>query len=391
MLPEILRGVIKMSNLQLKIPSFDLKRNYKRFDKEIKAAIDRVLESQHFIMGSEVVDFEHEIEAYLDIPHAAACASGSDALYLSLMALGVKHGDEVITTPFTFFATASCIVRLGATPVFVDVDPDTYNISPDRISAAITDRTKAIIPVHLFGQICDMEEIATLLKDKDIAIIEDCAQAIGAHKIVDGSIKRTGAWGDLSCYSFFPTKNLGAYGDGGMVTCSSDSLYERVAKLRIHGATTTYIHDEIGINSRLDAIQAAILRVRLKHLETWTEERRNIARRYNLLFAEAGLLDRITPPVEVAGNRHTYHQYVVRARERDELQRFLTDRGVATRIYYPLALHMQPCFKFAGYKEGDMPVAELLCNEVLALPMYPELESDEQEMVVSAIADFYKK
>lgn len=387
---ELLKGVIDMPELPVQIPSFDLKRNYKRLESEIKEAINRVLDSQHFIMGPEIAEFEREISTYLDAPHAVSCASGTDALFLALMALGIKPGDEVITTPFSFFATVSCIVRLGATPVFVDVEPDTYNISPDQIIKAVTDRTKAVIPVHLFGQICEMERIAPILREKGIALIEDCAQAIGAHRIQSGTIMRSGAWGDFACYSFFPTKNLGAYGDAGMVTCKSDELSARVSSLRVHGATTTYIHDEVGINSRMDAIQAAILRVRLKYLETWTEERRDVARRYELLFAEHGLLNHITPPLEAQGNRHTYHQYVVKADSRDELQKFLADRGVATRVYYPLALHMQPCFKFAGYTEGDLPVAESLCREVLALPMYPELNGREQEMVVSAIADFYK-
>ena len=380
-----------MPELPVQIPSFDLKRNYKRVEFEIKEAINRVLDSQHFIMGSEVAEFESEIASYLDTPHAVSCASGTDALFLSLMALGVKPGDEVITTAFSFFATASCIARLGAAPVFVDVEPHTYNISTDGIMAAVTERTKAVIPVHLFGQMCELERIAPALKERNIALVEDCAQAIGAHRMQNGTIMRCGAWGDFACYSFFPTKNLGAYGDAGMVTCHSEEFCARVSSLRVHGAATTYIHDEIGINSRLDALQAAILRVRLRHLETWTEERRDAARRYELLFAERGLLNHITPPVETPGNRHTYHQYVVRAAMRDDLQKFLTERGVATRVYYPLALHMQPCFKFAGYSEGDLPVAEALCRDVLALPMYPELKADEQEMIVSAIADFYKK
>ena len=380
-----------MPELHAQIPSFDLKRNYKRVEREIKEAIERVLESQHFIMGPEVAEFEREIEAYLDIPHAVACASGTDALLLSLMALDIKPGDEIITTPFSFFATASCIVRLGAVPVFADVSPDTYNITAEGILSAITERTRAVIPVHLFGQMCELENIAPVLRDKGIVIIEDCAQAIGAHRMCGGTIMRTGAWGDLGCYSFFPTKNLGAYGDAGMVTCTSGELCERLSRLRVHGAATTYIHDEVGINSRLDAIQAAVLRVRLRHVETWTEERRDAARRYELLFAESDLLEHIVPPLEVSGNRHTYHQYVIKANRRDELLSYLSEMGITARIYYPLALHMQPCFKFAGYCAGDMPAAESLCREVLALPMYPELKGEEQEAVVSAIADFYKK
>lgn len=378
-------------NTPQQIPSFDLTRNYERIKDEIRAAIGKVLSTQHFIMGSEVSSFEREMEAYLDVPHAIGCASGSDALLLALMAIGVEPGDEVITTPFSFFATASCIARIGAKPVFVDVEPDTYNISMEAVKRAINPRTRAFIPVHLFGQSCRMEEITEELKRKGVALIEDCAQAVGAHRMLDGRIVRTGGWGGLACYSFFPTKNLGAYGDAGMATAFDDDLAAELAKLRVHGATTTYIHEEIGVNSRLDALQAAILRVRLKYLETWTEERREVARRYALLFAEHNLLDILTPPREAKNNRHTYHQYVIRAQKRDELQEYLSGRGVATRVYYPLSLHMQPCFAYAGYREGDLPVSEAFCKEVLALPMFPELREEEQERVVAEIAAFYGK
>lgn len=379
-----------MTSQQPQIPSFDLKRNYARVEKEIKEAVDRVLASQHFIMGPDVAAFEQEVGKYLEVPHAVSCASGTDALILALMALGLEPGDEVITTPFSFFATASCITRLGAKPVFVDVDPDTYNISMEGVVHAINSRTKAFIPVHLFGQLCEMEKIVSTLKEKQVALVEDCAQAFGAHRMSGGSIVRAGGWGGLGCFSFFPTKNLGAYGDAGMVTAFSDDQAARVSSLRVHGATTTYIHEAVGINSRMDTIQAAILRVRLKHIETWGEERRDVARRYELLFMEHNLLDNVTPPMEAEGNRHTYHQYVVKAKRRDELHKFLAEKGVVTRVYYPLALHMQPCFASAGYQKGDMPVSERLCEEVLALPMFPELLAEEQERVVSAIAEFYR-
>jgi dTDP-4-amino-4,6-dideoxygalactose transaminase len=372
------------------IPSFDLKRNYARVESEVRESLDRVLASQSFILGPEVADFEKEIAAYLEVPRAIGVASGSDALLLALMAVGVGPGDEVITTPFSFFATASCIARIGAKPVFVDVEPDSYNISVERAADAITPRTKAFIPVHLFGQLCRLEEITALLCEKNVALIEDCAQAFGAHRIRGGKILRAGGWGGIGCFSFFPTKNLGAYGDAGMATCFDGSVAERLARLRVHGAAATYIHEDVGLNSRLDAIQAAILRVRLRHIETWTEERREAARRYGLLFAERSLIGEITLPAETPGNRHTYHQYVVRAKRRDDLQEFLAKRGIATRVYYPLSLHMQPCFSFAGYKKGDMPVSEALCDDVLALPMFPELLPEEQEEVVSAIAEFYK-
>jgi dTDP-4-amino-4,6-dideoxygalactose transaminase len=373
------------------IPSFDLKRNYARVEGEIKEAMERVLASQHFVLGPEVAAVESETAAYLETPHAVGCASGSDALLLALMALGIGPGDEVITTPFSFFATASCVARLGAKLIFADVEPDSYNISMERVSEAITPRTKAFIPVHLFGQLCKMEEITGMLEEKNVALVEDCAQSFGAHRIHDGKILRGGAWGGFGCFSFFPTKNLGAYGDAGMVTCFKDSDAKELSRLRVHGAADTYFHEEVGLNSRLDALQAAILRVRLRKIETWTEERREAARRYGLLFAERSLCDEIIPPAETPGNRHTYHQYVVRARRRDELQKFLAERGIVTRVYYPLSLHMQPCFASAGYKKGDMPMSEALCDEVLALPMFPELLPEEQEEVVSAIAEFYKK
>jgi dTDP-4-amino-4,6-dideoxygalactose transaminase len=373
------------------IPSFDLKRNYARVEGEIKEAIERVLASQHFILGPEVAAFESEAAAYLETPYAVGCASGSDSLLLALMAAGVGPGDEVITTPFSFFATVSCITRLGAVPVFADVEPDSYNISMESVSDAITSKTKAFIPVHLFGQLCKMEEIIGILEERNITLVEDCAQAFGAHRVHDGKILRGGAWGGFGCFSFFPTKNLGAYGDAGMVTCFKDSDAKALSKLRVHGAADTYFHEDVGLNSRLDALQAAILRVRLRKIETWTEERREAARRYGLLFAERSLGEEIIEPAETPGNRHTYHQYVVRAKRRDDLQKFLAERGIVTRVYYPLSLHMQPCFASAGYKKGDMPAAETLCDEVLALPMFPELLAEEQETVVSAIAEFYKR
>ncbi|MDR3253946.1 MAG: DegT/DnrJ/EryC1/StrS family aminotransferase [Synergistaceae bacterium] len=370
------------------IPSFDLKRNYARVEGEIKEALDRVLESQHFILGPEVAAFEKEAAAYLDVPHAVGVASGSDSLLLALMTAGVGPGDEVITTPFSFFATASCITRLGAKPVFADVEPDSYNISMERVREVITPATKALIPVHLFGQLCRVEQIKETIDENGIALVEDCAQAFGAHRTVKGRIVRAGGCGGYGCFSFFPTKNLAAYGDAGMTTCFGDREAEELSRLRVHGASTTYKHDEVGLNSRLDAMQAAILRVRLRHIETWTEERREAARRYGLLFAEYGVLEFITPPAETPGNRHTYHQYVVRARRRDDLQKFLAGREITTRVYYPLPLHMQPCFESAGYKKGDMPVSESLCGDVLALPMFPELQPEEQECVVAAIAEF---
>lgn len=374
------------------IPSFDLTRNYARVKEEINVAVLRVLETQHFILGPEVEALERELSAYLEVKNAVGCASGTDALVLAMMALDLKPGDEVITTPFTFFATVSCITRCGGTPVFADVDPVTYNVKSEDILAKITPRTKAVLPVHLFGQMCPLEEIKDELASRNIALVEDCAQAIGAHRMIGGRVARSGSVGKIGCFSFFPTKNLGCYGDGGMVAIADDEeLAARIRRLRVHGAGTTYFHDEVGINSRLDALQAAILRVRLRHLEGWNEERRIVAGRYMMLFGEKGLLDFITPPAELPGGRHVYHQYVVRAKRRDELMKYLAERGITTRVYYPLPLHLQHCFANLGYKKGDFPVAEALADDVLALPMFPELLPEEQERIVSEIAGFYAK
>ena len=372
------------------LPTLDLKRNYLRIREEIHQALDEVLEEQAFILGPAVSAFEADVSTYLPVPHAIGCASGSDALLLSLMLLDLRPGDEVITTPFTFFATVSAITRLGAKAVFVDVDRCTYNMRTDQILERITDRTRAVIAVHLFGQMVPLEGIKGELASRGIALIEDAAQAFGSWRFVDGVPHRAGAWGDLGCFSFFPTKNLGGYGDGGMVTCHDDDYGRHLRSLRVHGSGRTYYHDEVGLNSRLDALQAAVLRVKLRHLDGWNEERRLVADRYALLLCEAGLLDHVTPPAVLEGNGHIYHQYVVRCRERDALQSFLEEEAIASRVYYPLGLHRQRCFAFLGYGEGDFPVAEALSDDVLALPVFPELTGPEQERVVEAISRFYR-
>ncbi|NLO55468.1 MAG: DegT/DnrJ/EryC1/StrS family aminotransferase [Thermovirga sp.] len=372
------------------LPSFDLSRNWNRVRDETLAAINVVLEGQHFILGAEVEALEKDLAAYLGVAFTVGCASGTDALLLALMALDLGPGDEVITTPFSFFATASCITRLGATPVFADINPESYNIDPQEVLRKITPRTRAAIPVHLFGQMARVEEFAPQLVEQGISIVEDCAQAIGATRIVKGKIQRAGGMGELGCFSFFPTKNLGCFGDGGMISVSSERLNKRLRRLRAHGSGEQYFHDEIGLNSRLDELQAAILRVRLRHLETWNEERRIVAERYRILFAEHDLGEWVIPPLEEKGNRHIYHQYILRCRSRDLLKEHLAGRGITTRVYYPLSLHLQPCFSYLGYAKGDMPVSESLTEEVLALPIFPELEPGEQERVVQAISDFYR-
>ena len=372
------------------LPTLDLKRHYAQIKEEIDGAIRGVVESQYFVLGPEVKSFENEAANYLEVKHAVGCASGSDALLLDLMALDVGPGDEVITTPFTFFATVSAITRLGATPVFADIDPKSYNLDPAEVLKKITPRTKVFMPVHLFGQMVEMEKIAPDLKSRGVHVVEDCAQAFGAWREAGGKIVRCGGWGGLGAFSFFPTKNLGAYGDGGMVTTNDDAQAERLSRLRVHGAGTTYFHDEVGLNSRLDALQAAILRVHLRHLDECIEERRRIADRYRMLFAERELGEFVTTPHELPGNYHTYHQYVIRAQKRDELMDFLAAEGIVSRVYYPLPLHLQKCFAFLGGRRGDYPESERLAEECLALPIFPGLTMEEQQWTADPIAKFYK-
>lgn len=380
------------------VPILDLARSFSEIKPEVFNALERIFNSQSFILGQEVKNFETHCEKYLDIPEncAVSCASGTDALLLALMAIDIKPGDEVITTPFTFFATSGTIARLGATPVFVDVEPDTYNINLDQAVNKITSKTRAFLPVHLFGQLSPIENVIKIFHDKGVKVIEDSAQAFGACRFVNDDngnkkILRAGTIGDIGCYSFFPTKNLGGCGDGGMNVTRDLNIAERLKKLRVHGSGQTYFHDEVGINSRLDSIQAAILDIKLKYLDKWNEERRKLADYYKLLLKANNLNEFISAPVELEGNYHIYHQYVIRVKnKRDDLMNYLNNNGFAVRVYYPLSLHLQPCFKYLGYKEGDFPVSESLSREVLALPIFPGLKSDEQEALIQEIAKFFR-
>jgi dTDP-4-amino-4,6-dideoxygalactose transaminase len=371
----------------MRIPLLDLSAQHEHIADEIEAAMRDVLNSQKFILGPDVRALEQEVAAYCGCEYAIGCASGSDALLLALMALGVGKGDEVVTTPFSFFATAGSIVRLGARPVFVDIDHSTFNIDTDAIESAVTEKTKAILPVHLFGQCAPMDQINAIASKWGLPVIEDAAQAIGAEY----GGKRAGSLGLMGCFSFYPSKNLGGAGDGGMITTNDPDLAGKLRSLRTHGAKTKYYHDYVGINSRLDSLQAAILRVKFKYLDQWAEGRRQNAKRYRMLFRDAGLVDGggIELPIETENATHVYNQFVVRARKRDELQLHLRERGIGTEVYYPLALHLQPCFADLGLAEGAMPVSEKATAEALALPIYPELGAAGQEYVVKAIADFY--
>ncbi|MDR1732466.1 MAG: DegT/DnrJ/EryC1/StrS family aminotransferase [Synergistaceae bacterium] len=371
------------------LPILDLKRQYANIREEVQDALKRVFESQAFILGAEVCTFEEHVERYLGRGTAVGCASGTDALVLALMALDVGPGDEVITTPYSFFATASCIVRLGARPVFADIDPLTYNVNLDDAAAKITPKTKAFLPVHLFGQMVPLERIADTCRKKGVVIVEDAAQAFGSWRKAGDAIVRAGVMGDLGCYSFFPTKNLGGCGDGGMVISVDPARGERLKRLRVHGEGSTYFHEEVGLNSRLDAIQAAVLDVKLSHLEEWNAERRTIADRYRMFFGVKNLLSIVTLPVELENNFHIYHQYVIRAPRRDQLKDYLEKRGLSTRVYYPLPLHLQRCFADLGYGPGDFPESERLAGESLALPIFGGLLPEEQERLVDAIKEFY--
>lgn len=377
------------STPEMTVPLLDLPAQYRRLREELRAAVDRVMESQQFVLGPEVQRLEAEFADYTHVKHAIGCASGSDALLLALMALGIGAGDEVITTPYTFFATVSAITRLGARPVFVDIDPLTYNIDSGRVVAAITERTRAIIPVHLFGQCASLQEFGETAAERRIPIVEDAAQAVGAEG-EDGY--QAGAMGAIGCFSFFPSKNLGAAGDGGMLVTSDDELAGRLRMLRTHGGATEYQHRLVGINSRLDALQAAVLRVKLPYLDQWSNERTRNAERYHQLFAEADLLNVLTLPVIPREARHhIFNQYVIRVlpQQRDELMQYLQRSGIGVKVYYPVPLHLQECFRPLGYRAGDFPIAEAAARETLALPIYPELSVEQQHYVVDTVRRFY--
>jgi dTDP-4-amino-4,6-dideoxygalactose transaminase len=366
----------------MSIPFFDLTAGYAALQPELDEAVLRVVRSQRFILGPEVEALEAELAAYLGVKHAIACASGTDALLLPLKALGAPAGSDVIVPAFTFFATAGTVWNAGYRPVFCDVDPDTFNVSSETLDAAWTERTVAVVPVHLFGQVAPMGPIREMAAKRGAFVLEDCAQAIGACS----ALGMAGAVGDAGAFSFFPTKNLGAFGDGGLVTVADDALAERVAKLRVHGGKRMYRHEMVGTNSRLDALQAAVLRVKLRHLDAWAAARAENACRYHGLLAD---VSGIRLPVVAEGNVHVWNQFTVRAESRDALRAHLEGQGIGSAVYYPEPLHLQPCFASLGYRKGDLPVAEALCEEVVSLPIFPELGEERLVRVAEAVRGFY--
>jgi len=370
----------------MSVPLLDLVAQYNTIRDEIEPALRSVIERQAFIMGPEIPALEQAVAALSHVRHAIACASGTDALLLPIRALDLKPGDEIIAPAFTFFATAGAIHNAGGTPVFVDIDGATFNVQAEAIEAAITPRTRAIIVVHLFGQMAPMEHIVPIARKHGLAIIEDGAQSIGARRLIDGTWRVAGELGTVGTLSFFPSKNLGAWGDGGMMLTQDDALGSRLAKLRLHGGARQYYHEEVGFNSRLDSLQAAVLLVKLRHLQQWNEARRARAAWYDKAL---GAIPGITPPPVDAANEHIYHQYTIRARRRDELLAHLKAQGIGCAVYYPVPLHLQPCFDGLGYVPGSLPVTERAMAEVLSLPIYPELTEAQQGLVVDTIRRFY--
>lgn len=369
----------------MEVPLLDLTKQYETIRDDVREAIDRVCESQYFILGPEVKALEGEIAQACGVKAGIGVSSGTDALLVSLMAAGVGPGDEVITTTYSFFATAGVIDRLEAVPVFVDIDPATYNIDAHAVAGKVTDRTKAIIPVHLYGRMADMDPIMDVAREHGPAVIEDAAQSIGSF---DDKDRQAGSIGDYGCFSFFPSKNLGAFGDGGMVITDDDRRAELVRRLRVHGGKPKYYHSIVGGNFRLDAIQAAVLRVKFPHLPAWTEARRENADRYRELFLDAGIGDQVVLPDDVPG--HIYNQFVLDVGpRRDELREFLKSHGIGNEVYYPVPLHLQECFWDLGYGEGDFPHAEKAANQTVAIPVYPELTDDQQRYVVDKVVEFF--
>jgi len=368
------------------IPFLDLTMQFGGIRDEILEAVTRVLESQHFILGPEVDAFERDVGEYIGVEFAIGCASGSDALLLAQMALGIGPDDEVITSPFTFGATAGSIARLKARPVFVDIHPDTFNFDERQLEAAITSRTRAIMPVHLFGLPANMDAVLAIARKHNLAVIEDAAQAIGAR----WKERRIGSFGACGCFSFFPSKNLGGAGDGGMIATNDPQLAQRLRMLRAHGTRRKYRYDLLGINSRLDALQAAILRVKLRHLDKWTEGRRRNAEIYRDLFSKYRLTEHLALPCAPDTSSHVYNQFTIRTPRRDELQDFLIRHGIHTEVYYPSPLHLEPAFAHLGYGIDDFPNAEAACRDVLSLPIYPELTYDQQRTIADKLAHFYQ-
>jgi dTDP-4-amino-4,6-dideoxygalactose transaminase len=371
------------ANNAVQVPLLDLKGQYASIKNEIDAAIKRVVDSQHFILGPEVVALEEEIAAYSHTKYGIGMSSGTDALLAALMAVNIGVDDEVITTPYTFFATAGTIARLGAKPVFVDIDPVTFNIDPNLIAAAVTPKTKAIVPVHLYGRMADMDPIMAIAREHNLTVIEDAAQSIGSF---DAKGRQSGSIGDMGCFSFFPSKNLGGFGDGGMTVTQDGALAQRLKMMRMHGMEPKYYHSFVGGNFRLDALQAAVLRVKLEHLPEWSNGRRRNAARYRELFAAAGL-DGIKLPQDEPG--HIYNQFVIRTPNRDGLQAYLKEHGVGTEVYYPLAMHQQECFAYLNC--GSFPESEKASKETLALPVYPELTDEQLQRVVTVIGDYMRR
>ena len=381
--------ISQSSQIAQPIPLLDLGRQHRPLRQQVLEALAQVYDSGAFVLGPEVQKLEVSFAQYCQVPYAIGCASGSDALLLALMALGVGPGDEVIVPSFTFFSTATAVTRLGARPVFADIDPETFTIDPRHVAQLITARTKVLLPVHLFGQCADMEAIGRLAAEAGLAVVEDCAQSIGAQ----WDSRPCGSLGEIGCFSFYPTKNLGGAGDGGMLTTRRQDLAEQLRLLRAHGMNPRYYHKLIGINSRLDSFQAAVLNVKFPHLEQWTAARQANAARYQALFTQAGL-DRILGlPQAHPRCRHVWNQYVIRVPggQRDALRAYLAEAKIGTEIYYPLGLHEQECFRFLGYRPGDLPETERAAREVLALPIFPELTPAEQERVVETIAAFYRR